>query len=367
MTGFSTCTRTLTFQKKKLLQLEADQVRLERKGDKDVAALTMSSTAPSRELVEEVAEAAGKVVAKVVEKELHETHEKALATRPGARGEAPEEEGEGREISATVDASAAALAGAEKARMAKSRDRLLHKAAREREMREKMARARVLAEEYKKPARSISRKREVREEGAREREETSDQREAMTRVTRHIVQAVPVKTVVAVVDGVGDGEGQGGHPALRATATPLVITQALKVLENEAGLSDQGLYSKAVGHPVDRHGDLLKDRSRSAGAEPRSQEALGKDWSSLAAVAAKRKADAEGAQMLPSHSQGRKRAGSRYAFGEPLKKVLFRRPTSQHLKALPQSLAPHTLSQRQIDERDDVVGTKWNAENGHKF
>jgi hypothetical protein len=348
-----------------LLQLEADQVRLERKGDKDVAALTMSSTAPSRELVEEVAEAAGKVVAKVVEKELHETHEKALATRHGARGEAQEEEGEGREMSATGDASAAALVGAEKERMAKSRDRLLHKAAREREMREKMARAHVLAEEYKKPARSISRKKEVREEGAREREETSNQREAMTRVTRHIVQAVPVKTVVAVVDGVGDGEGQGGHPALRATATPLVITQALKVLEKEAGLSDQGLYSKAVGHPVDRHGDLLKDRR--AGAEPRSQEALGKDWASLAAVAANRKADAEGAQMLPSSSQGRKRAGSRYAFGEPLKKVLFRRPTSQHLKALPQSLAPHTLSQRQIDERDDVVGTKWNAENGLKF
>ena len=115
---------------------------------------------------------------------------------------------------------------------------------------------------------------------------------------------------------------------------------------------------------------MLKDRSRRAGAEPRSQEALGKDWASLAAAAAaaaKRKADAEGAQMLPSHSQGRTRAGSRYAFGEPLKKVLFRRPTSQHLKALPQSLAPHKLSQRQIDERDDVVGTKWNAENGHKF
>ena len=73
-------------------------------------------------------------------------------------------------------------------------------------------------EEYKKLARSISRKKEVREEGARERDETSDQREARTRVTRHIVQAVPVKTVVAVVDGVGDGEGQGGHPALRATA-----------------------------------------------------------------------------------------------------------------------------------------------------
>ncbi len=353
------------------VQLEADQVRLERKGDNDVAALTMSSAAPSRELVEEVAEAAGKVVAKVVEKELHETHEKVLATRHGARGDAQEEESEGEEVSATGDASAAALVGAEKARMAnriaKSRDRLLHKAAREREMPEKMARAHVLAEEYKKLARSISRKKEVREEGARERDETSDQREARTRVTRHIVQAVPVKTVVAVVDGVGDGEGQGGHPALRATATPLVITQALKVLENEAGLSDQGLYSKAVGHPVDRHGDLLKQRSRRAGAEPRSQETLSKDWASLAAAAAKRKADAEGAQMLPSHSQGGERAGSSYAFGEPLKKVLFRRPTSQHLKALPQSLAPLALSQRQIDERDDVVGTKWNAENGHKF
>jgi len=372
---------------RKTKELEADQVANERKGDDAIASLTVSHgegghSAPSRALVEEVAEAAGKEAAMVVEKELRqkpvekELRQKALAVRLGGRGE----QDEAQEARAAQEASAPARAassshvlcfspgchetrvvfhfraGAEKARREqqqqqreRSSDRLREKAARENEARERAGRERVAR--VREP-----RQTEVRGKRVRNREGTSDRGEALKRVRKHVVQAVPVKTVVAVADAVGDGEGQGGHPALRATATPLVVAQALR--DQEYGVSTEQLHSHEAAQAREQRKQAREDRGDTATARSqqgaRSQQALRRHWDSLAA-ARSRKEDTEGAEMLPARAHG-ERAESRSGQREESR----RRP---HPDALPQSLEPHGLTQRQIDERDDVVGTKWNAEN----
>ena len=109
-------------------------------------------------------------------------------------------------------------------------------------------------------------------------------------------------------------EDNGGHPALRAEATPLVVAQALQ--DKHLQVSTQQLHKQ-------EHQAALTDSGAHAHAHTLED-------------ARTRKEDAEGAEMVSKKS---------IAHGLP---------------PLPRSLAPRPLSKREIDERDDVVGTRWN-------
>ena len=79
---------------------------------------------------------------------------------------------------------------------------------------------------------------------------TSTKSQTLTRGARtSCLYAVPVKTVIAeVVEAAvdGGGAGNGGHPVLRAVATPLVVAQALSDKRHEVGKEE--LHKQVCPH-----------------------------------------------------------------------------------------------------------------------
>ena len=153
--------------------------------------------------------------------------------------------------------------------------------------------------------------------------------------------------------------------ALKDATVEMGVTKEELHKEEEEDAHDTGRGSDANLHTALHFQESKAVRKEAKGARVTSQDKLQKQWKSLQANMKttesrleERKIDAEGAEMLPMNigekRQNRKESGGGRERGWG----------DGYTKALPRSLAPHALTKNEIDERDDVVGTKWNEENG---
>jgi len=179
--------------REKTKELKVERIQGEREQDKKVARLTIEGAESSRQFKKEVEEEAGKVAAEEVDKELRLDKEESV--HEGKR-EARREARERRE----------------KRERKKSRD-----------VDEKRQ------GEYRKEQREKRDKKTFDKMEAREEDHTSQlalaraREEARAEVRSHVVQAVPVKTVVAIAESVGAGEGLNGHPGKISPTINLVV------------------------------------------------------------------------------------------------------------------------------------------------
>ena len=265
-----------------------------------VARLTTVGAEYSRELRREVEKAAREVAGKVAAQEV----KKALAARAAAggpesarvRAEGEAARGEGQQDGSTADEEGGARA--------------------EREARPQ---AREGAHE---PGRREGRWEMGDGLGETEKEALHDWHARKER--KHVVRAVPVQTAVAVAEAVA-AEG-GGHPALRATATPLVMARALQDKEKGVAVSKQALHEQEQGGKNGGAGGGDDRRGGGAGAggsrraetqrhQHAPQEALRRERRALhtrreQTLARNRKVAAEGAEMLP-RGDGAREGGAR--------------------------------------------------------
>jgi len=173
--------------REKAKELEVERIQGEREQDQKVARLTIEGAESSRQFKKEVEEEAGTVAAEEVEKKLR--LDKEGYVHEGKR-EARREARERRE----------------------KRERKKRREVDEKRQDE------YRKDEYRKEQREKRDKKMFDKMEAREEDHTSQlalaraREQARADVRSNVVQAVPVKTVVAIAESVGAGEGLNGHP-----------------------------------------------------------------------------------------------------------------------------------------------------------